>query len=365
MRILFLTNGPITNAGPRSRVFQYLPHFERDGIAVRVIEAALSWPTRIANRLGDLPNGTLSGAVGRGVLRGALRGSQAANLGFAEMQATRASLITAWDFDLLFAQGVLLHPALVDLLHHRGKHVVYDFVDPIWLKSGPLQRLDRFHQLLPRYDLLVLGTTYTQEYVIQHGARRPLVLIGPIDTQLYQPQPRSSRPTVTIGWVGSSTTTRYFEAILQPLVEICRRHPQARILTVGANRLTAEGLPLEQRSWSLNREPSDLGEIDVGIMPLDDDDWCRGKGGYKLLQYMAAGLPCVASPVGVNEQILVHGTTGYHARSATEWVESLSTLIQRADLRTAMGSAGRLRAETEYSFDVSYPRLKAALQGLK
>ena len=106
---------------------------------------------------------------------------------------------------------------------------------------------------------------------------------------------------------------------------------------------------METKEWRLEEESGDLAGFDIGIMPLAEDPWTLGKGGYKLLQYMASGLPVVASPVGINAEIVVDGVTGYLAGTDEEWEEKLLALAADAELRSRMGREGRERVEAEYS----------------
>jgi len=118
----------------------------------------------------------------------------------------------------------------------------------------------------------------------------------------------------------------------------------------------------ELRPWAEETEASEIQAFDVGIMPLDDTEWERGKCGYKLLQYMAAGRPVVASPVGVNPDIVEPGVTGLLARTPEEWRTALTRLRDDPGLRARMGAAGRRRVEADYSLDIAEPRLRALLQ---
>jgi len=121
------------------------------------------------------------------------------------------------------------------------------------------------------------------------------------------------------------------------------------VITNTRPRLNVPGLRWSFVPWRAEDEPHLSKQFDIGIMPLRDDAFQRGKCGLKLLQYMAAGLPTVASPVGVNESIVRHGTTGVHAKTEADWHDALSTLIRDHDLRATMGRAGRQRCEEEYS----------------
>jgi glycosyltransferase involved in cell wall biosynthesis len=166
---------------------------------------------------------------------------------------------------------------------------------------------------------------------------------------------------VTVGWIGRDSTTMYLEPVLPVLARLQQAHPGLRVRLVGGLPGTGAGVAAV-RPWSLATELDELACFDIGIMPLTDDDWARGKGGYKILQYFACGIPTVASPVGVNADIVRDGETGFLARDAREWESGLSKLIEDRELRRRMGAAGRRAAEAEHSLAVAAPRLLAALE---
>jgi glycosyltransferase involved in cell wall biosynthesis len=161
--------------------------------------------------------------------------------------------------------------------------------------------------------------------------------------------------------MGTPVTQRYLEPVAVPLGDIVAGGGRVRL--VGADHvpagLTAGG---ELRRWSEEREANDILEFDVGIMPLDDTEWERGKCGYKLLQYMVCGRPVVASPVGVNPEIVEHGVSGFLASTPDEWREALARLRDDPSLRARMGDAGRRRVEAGYTLDLAEPRLRSLLQ---
>jgi len=122
--------------------------------------------------------------------------------------------------------------------------------------------------------------------------------------------------------------------------------------------------PFRQKSWSLDTEVADLQNFDIGIMPLPDNEWTRGKGGYKLLQYMAVGIPCIASPVGINMELIRDGENGFLAATEDQWYEKISLLTRDQELRKKMGMRGRDFVVKNYSFEVAAPKLISALRQL-
>jgi glycosyltransferase involved in cell wall biosynthesis len=168
-----------------------------------------------------------------------------------------------------------------------------------------------------------------------------------------------------IGWIGSPTTWANMRPLL-PVLQDLASGGRVRIRVIGAGaQAGSDAFPgLELVEWSEATEVAEVQNMDIGIMPLLDLPFQRGKSGYKLIQYMACGLPTVASPVGVNSEIMIEGETGFLASSAEEWRAALVRLLGDESLRERTGTAGRRRAETDYSLAVHGPRLVALMQSV-
>ena len=167
-----------------------------------------------------------------------------------------------------------------------------------------------------------------------------------------------------LGWIGSRSTTRYLELIRGPLAELGRRYSELKLCLIGAGEFEVEGLETVRRDWSLDTEVEDLRMLDIGLMPLPSDPWTRGKGGYKLLQYLSVGVPVVASPVGINSEIVEEGVSGLLAACDDEWVACLGRLIEQPELRRIMGRAGRERMVARYSLEQNSHRLLKILESV-
>jgi glycosyltransferase involved in cell wall biosynthesis len=148
-----------------------------------------------------------------------------------------------------------------------------------------------------------------------------------------------------------------------PLRELAKQR-RFRFLVIGLPSYRVEGVDVECRPWRSDTEVEDLWPIDVGIMPLFDDRWARGKCAMKAIQYLGVGIPAVVSPVGANRDVVVHGVCGFHAVNEGDWVSRLRDLLDHRELRQSMGAQGRQRVETQYSAEVQAPRLAAILRGL-
>jgi glycosyltransferase involved in cell wall biosynthesis len=167
---------------------------------------------------------------------------------------------------------------------------------------------------------------------------------------------------VTLGWVGTPSNTRYLRPALDVVAALHERGAAVRLVVMGAS-LSLKAPWLEHRPWSLEAERRLLTEIDIGVMPLLDEPWARGKGGYKVLRYFSAGLPAIVSPVGISSQ-LIGEDRGLAARTDQEWRRAIEDLAGDAVARQQMGDAARAFVEREYSYEVWAPRLAEMLQGL-
>jgi glycosyltransferase involved in cell wall biosynthesis len=255
----------------------------------------------------------------------------------------------------------------------RSRTIVYDFDDAFFhtygASSNPLVRglLGRkFEPLLQRAAACSCGNAYLLDYATRF-CRRSIILPTVVDTDLYKPRTSQTEPNgpLVIGWIGSPSTWGYLLPILPLLAELSReRGVRVRVVGAGAQAEKERFPGLDLVEWAESREVADVQAMDIGIMPVPDDFWAKGKSGYKLIQYMACGIPVVASPVGVNRDIVAHGTSGFQATSLSEWRASMIELIEDADLRARMGSAGRKRAEEEYSLTVQAPRLISLLKSV-
>lgn len=277
-------------------------------------------------------------------------------------------LLTSRDSDLYWVYVELLPyiPALLERLAAGGKRIIYDFDDAFFhtydQSGNPLVRAllgGKHAAQLKRAAACVCGNDYIERFAARY-CDRTMVLPTVVDTEAYRPAAAAGSEALTIGWIGSPTTWPGVRPILPILEELCAQY-RARFLVVGAGREAArEAFPaMVLRDWTEATEIGDVQSMDVGIMPLLDRPFERGKSGYKLIQYMACGLPAVASPVGVNVQIVEDGVNGFLASTAQEWRDALGSLLDSAQLRARLGSAGRARAVAEFSLDSQKERLIA------
>jgi glycosyltransferase involved in cell wall biosynthesis len=251
-----------------------------------------------------------------------------------------------------------------DAVFHR-----YDMGSPL-VRALLGTKLDR---LMASAACVIAGNEYLASRARAAGAARVEVVPSVVDLREYS-QPASpegvgagrssaeGRP-FTVGWLGSPSTTRYVRLLASVFARLAASGP-LRVVVVGGTPVTMPGVQVEQRPWSKDTEAGDIAGFDVGVMPLEDSPWERGKCGYKLIQYMAGGVPVVASPVGVNAELAVPEVTGLLASSDDEWVAALGRLRNDPALRRRLGEAGRALVERRYSLDVATPRLAKVLTDL-
>ncbi len=227
---------------------------------------------------------------------------------------------------------------------------VVDIDDAVHLRRG-----GRAARNLARLaDLVIVGNNGLAE-VWRRWTSAVEVLPTAVDTRRYSPAALPPRPA--IGWIGSADNLHYLNAIAPALARVVRRFPDVEIAVCCDRQPDLPGLPLRYVRWSEDVEESFLASITVGVMPLFDGAWERGKCAFKLLQYMAAGRPCVASPVGMNAELLRQAELGRSAITEDEWVDALSSLIADRAMAEQLGKSGRALAVSHYSVTALAPRL--------
>lgn len=185
--------------------------------------------------------------------------------------------------------------------------------------------------------------------VARASAHAVTILPTSIDTSVYPPTTATPADPPTIVWIGSPENLVYLEMIRPALARLTGRYPALKMRVICSRFPDWSEVNVERIAWSSATEAQSLAAAHVGVMPLTDDEWARGKCAFKLLQYMAAALPCVASPVGANTEAVIDGFNGFHARTVDEWEQRLESLIRSPELRARFGASGRAHVESRYS----------------
>jgi len=271
-------------------------------------------------------------------------------------------ILNAIRSDAVYLQKTLLPRWFLKIIRWANPHIAYDFDDAIQEESPKNQ--ERICEVLKMASMVTVENKKNGEFSKQITGHDPLYILGPIDCDRYRPQIRKNSERVVVGWVGSHSTSIYLEDCKKPLIQLLDKHPQLEIHLVGfvGNFLNHQRCLVKQ--WKLESECKDLAEFDIGIMPLPNTPWTQGKGGYKILQYMAMGIPSVVSPVGVNSKIIDSGINGFHANSENDWSTFLDILVSSTSKRQTMGREAHKKAQTQFSFESYLPAFLANLKCL-
>jgi glycosyltransferase involved in cell wall biosynthesis len=268
--------------------------------------------------------------------------------------ARRTLLKTASKFDAVILQRKMLDPSDMALLRRSSRKLFFDVDDAVMFHSRPVGIVEqwrtrrRFAATAASADLVVAGNEYLAELFRGQGAKTT-VLPTVVDPAHYQPKIHEATATPKMVWIGSASTLTYLRQFLPTLAEAAQRTPGLQLITIADQTLEHAPLPLEHFSWSVEGESAALCRGDIGIAPTPEDRWTLGKCGFKIVQYMAAGLPVIASPVGANRELVIPGETGFLPANSTEWIDAINQLSSDAGLRQRMGQAGRKRVEEHFS----------------
>jgi glycosyltransferase involved in cell wall biosynthesis len=211
--------------------------------------------------------------------------------------------------------------------------------------------------------LVVAGNQYIATRARKAGAKSVKILPTVVDLDRYPLVPATNTEPFTIGWIGSPTTA-YNLQMVRPALEAFCDSRSARVVGVGSSSLDLGRVPLEVKPWVESTEVEEIRRFNVGIMPLINSPFERGKNGFKLIQYMACAKPVIGSPVGVNRDIIIDGENGFCATTSDEWIHALERLWSDGKLRNRLGKAGRLRVEERYSLRVAAPQLVSILRSV-
>jgi glycosyltransferase involved in cell wall biosynthesis len=276
--------------------------------------------------------------------------------------------------DAVILQRRLLQRWQLFLLRRAAKTLLYDFDDAVFLRDSYASqglhsagRLRRFRALMNASDAVIPGNAFLQEWAGRYlDTQRTQVVPTCLDPGSY---PLADHTRIGAGvqlvWIGSSSTLQGLEAIRPLLEEVGRRSPGLRLKLICDRFLHLLHLPILVCPWSEATEAAELAAADIGVSWLPDDLWSRGKCGLKVLQYMAAGLPVVANPVGVQRELVRHGETGYLVQTPADWTAAIGRLAHDPAHRRQMGQAGRRLVEAKFSIPVGAAGWLSLLEKLR
>lgn len=337
-----------TSPGQRFRIEQWEPLLRERGVEITYAPFESDELHRVLYQSGKIPRKL-------GLVTKALRGRWA---------LLRSA--TQYDACYVFREAALLGPPLIEwMLKRQGIPIIFDFDDAIFVSyrspsNGYLSYLKfagKTGQICRMSAHVMVGNPYLAEYARQYN-QNVTVIPTTIDTEKYLvsngDKPSSDVPV--IGWTGSFSTVQHLDTLRTALQKLAQQE-RFRLRVIGTPDYDLEGVEVEALPWRSETEIEDLRPIDVGIMPLPDDAWSKGKCGLKALQFMALGIPVVCSPVGVNSIIIRDHETGFLAATEAEWIAKLGQLLRSAELQKRVGLAGRAAVEETYSAKAQAPRV--------
>jgi glycosyltransferase involved in cell wall biosynthesis len=354
VKVLALSPIPEEGAGCRFRVAQYVPYLRDAGFDITIS----SFYTPEFFRVVYQP--------GRHVRKAATI------LSLAARRATELLSLGRYDLVLLYREAIPFGPPVIEsMIAARGIPIVYDFDDAIFLPNVSdankafafLKDPSRVARVLRLCRHVIAGNEYLGDYARRHN---PAVTVIPTAVDTSRFVPRTTAPTrpadeLIVGWIGSPTTYAYLQLLGDVLREVASRHPFTLRVSGAGQPVRFPGVHVQEVPWTLADEVSLFNTCDIGVYPLTDDDWSKGKCGFKAIQCMACGVPVVAAAVGVNREIIVDGVNSFLASTPREWVEKMIRLLSDSSLRARLATAGRRTIEERYSLQVTAPQLVAVL----
>ncbi len=267
-------------------------------------------------------------------------------------------------FDVVIVQRKLLTALDLFLVRRYANRIVFDFDDAIMYRSSrhkdqsSRQRMRRFAHMMKSVDAVTAGNTYLAEQAARFiDLDRIFVVPTVVDVTEYAVKDyERDNDGFVVGWIGTSSTLHYLNSIAPALQKAARRIKNLKLKIVCDRFLDIEGVDVIKKPWRPQEVSHDLTSFDVGVMPISDDPWTRGKCGLKIVQYLAAGVPAIASPVGINRDLVVPGETGLWAEGLDDWEERFVQLAGDKKLRMKMGRAGRRLVEERFSLQETAPR---------
>jgi glycosyltransferase involved in cell wall biosynthesis len=343
MNVLYFTKYSRKGASSRLRSYQYFPALAKNGINVTVS------PLFSDKYLSQL-------YAGKGVAK---------SLVFKCYLHRIAQLFKIGRYQKVIIEKELFpyFPAWIEWgLNKLGVKYIVDYDDAIFhnydRSSNALIRKMLAHKIdgVMRYSHYVIaGNNYLAARATVAGARQISIIPTVIDLERYKPRPTSKTDVIIVGWIGSPSTTKYLEQLHAVLTKLARNH-SIEFHVIGGKPLTW-GKWVKNIPWSELTEEENIQKFDIGIMPLEDTPWEQGKCAYKLIQYMACGVPVVATPVGMNKDVVLDGTNGYLAENSEDWDVSITKYIEDFEMRQSHGEAGRRLVEDKYCIQKVWPTL--------
>jgi glycosyltransferase involved in cell wall biosynthesis len=359
IRVLALSPIPEEGAGCRFRIAQFIPYLESVGFEVTLQSLFTPEFFRLVYRPGQY----LRKAVALG--------------GLSIKRLAALASVSQYDVIFLYREIFPLGPPLVErwLTSRRRPPIVFDFDDAIFLPNvsdanrliATLKQPGKVSAIVRRSDRVIVGNDYLAAYARQHS-NAVTVIPTSVDLSRFVPRPAGSdatRPATeppVIGWIGSPTTGPYLKMLRPVFEKLAERRKFVLRISGAAEPVSIPGVQVDNTPWQLDREVELFNTCDIGVYPLPDEDWSKGKCGFKAIQFMACGVPVVSSAVGVNREIIHDGSNGFLATTVDDWIAKLEQLLSDTELRCRFAAAGRQTIAERYSLEINAPKLAATLR---
>lgn len=353
IKVIFFVPYPIEGASNRYRVNQYVPLLEENGISCDIRPFISQEFYKLVYARGNYLKKFFY---------------------FAGAFLNRVKdVINAKNYEVIFIQRESFPfgpPFFEWVLKFFGKKIIYDIDDAIYLANDSKARIKNFFKcpgktikIIKICDHLIVCNEYLQNYC-KNINQNITIIPTSVDTDVFTIKKYLSKnqKEVTIGWIGSHSTTKYLHKIMPVIEKLSKKH-KLKLIIIGANqKFDIAGVETVNKMWKLDEEVKDFQSFDIGIYPLDDDEWVLGKTGFKTIQYMAVGVPGVVSNVGTNSHIVKDGVNGFLAYTEQEWYDKLAQLIENPELRKKMGEEGRKTAVENFSVQANFPKLLKVIE---
>jgi len=353
MKILFLTPYPEEGASKRFRILQYLPYLKEKGINYTVRPFVFQGFYKVLYKKGYLIKKILYFLIS------------------SVYRIFDLFWSTGYDIVFVHRESYPFGPAFLErIVKFLGKKVIFDFDDAIFLPSSSesnifMERFNRYGkvpEVIALADHVITGNKYLADFAAKYNENVSVIPTS-VDTCRYRPPAENGmKAGIVIGWIGSKTTSKFLLPMKDIFKKLLNKYPQLIIRIVGGEIDFWEDERIENVNWMLESEIKTLQGFDIGIMPMPDTKWTRGKCAFKAILYISVGIPCVCSPVGMNNELIMDGKNGFLASSDEEWEEKLSELIESANLRKSIGEKARRTVTEKYSVRASFPEFIKVLE---
>jgi glycosyltransferase involved in cell wall biosynthesis len=348
VKLLYFSKTSIIGPSSRYRIYQYIPYLREAGFEVTICPLFKEGWFRILDMRWPL-------------LRAAVKAIYALSRLFVRIWDLMK--VGRYDLYCFEHQAFPYLPTFLEKIAKRiNPNMLLEFDDAIFLTPLHGRKIPK---LIAMSQHVIVGNDYLKDYAIKFNPRVS-VIPTVVDTERYQAKQGSrTQRQVTIGWIGLAYNLSYLKGLGSVLRRLRGEVGDFYLKIICSQGLTMDGVNTIFKRWSYAGEPGDIRGLDIGIMPLPDDEWARGKCGLKVLQYMACGVPVIASPVGVNKEIIRDGENGFLAAAEKDWLQKLSLLARDEELRRKLGQKGRQTVQDRFSLTHWGPKLASLYKSLQ